>query len=499
MKQNGYKPEISTYNSIFKSLATSGTLETAMIILSELRDFDIRPSYNVYSYLIKLCMRENNSEEACNLFKQMVSEGIAPTVPLYTALITVLGATKHIDLARAYFLEMFNNQNFILDVESFICLMNAYSTVNDNAKLFEIFNLLKETLDISKVGVPAYNIVIHAYCKVGNLRKAFNIFKEMQDMNCIPDKFTICTLIDGCGRFGDLNKSIEILKDWGNHDIGSAPYIAVLSNCSRSKQFDTALSIIDLAIKNNITNMGPVIGNLIIASSNSDLNTSLKFLAKANELNYETNIVVYTSLIYACSKNNIDKAKEIYKLMISKGLKPTIVTYNVMMQICAKTNDEKLANEIIDEIVASNLSFDIITLNNLITLLCNIGKLDDAVNVLQNMKEIYNIEPDIQLYNVVISACAKEKKYKEISKFMEDLNLKGLKPTAFTYNRLIELYCVDNHSDLAMNVYKRMKSENVLPDSFTFKLLIRHFKRVKKSPTLRYLMLEKNAFLNKKK
>ncbi|KAL6287187.1 hypothetical protein ACE6H2_011577 [Prunus campanulata] len=115
------------------------------------------------------------------------------------------------------------------------------------------------------------------------------------------------------------------------------------------------------------------------------------------------------------------------------------------------------------EMQRCRISPNVCTLNMVISAYCKLGKLDNAVEVLEKMDSV-GFSPTVVSYNTLIAGhCDKE------------LDRKRFVPNASTFSALIEGKCVRKNSDHAFKLCKSMIRSGYQPVEHTFKMLISSF------------------------
>ena len=115
----------------------------------------------------------------------------------------------------------------------------------------------------------------------------------------------------------------------------------------------------------------------------------------------------------------------------NRSLTPNLTTYTIMMEIFSKKGDLQSASEIVQDVVSSSL------------------------------------EPDTVLFNVLLHAYRKRKKYADVEYYYQLMQNCGLTPTVETYAILISMYGLDQTNlKKAMQVYQEMISREILPNRF---------------------------------
>merc|ERR1719498_172398 len=151
----------------------------------------------------------------------------------------------------------------------------------------------------------------------------------------------------------------------------------------------------------------------------------------------------------------------------------------------------------------------IVTYSAILKGYCQTNRLDEAFELLEDMKRTTKLEPDEIMYNTLLDGCARQGLYDRGMALLEKMKKSGVRPSNFTLSVLVKLAnrgkklekafeiceeltakhgfrlnvhvydnliqaCI-NHRDLqrATSVLERMLRERVRPDVRTYSLLLR--------------------------
>ncbi|GAY54913.1 hypothetical protein CUMW_160450 [Citrus unshiu] len=193
MMDQGMRPDVVTLNVMADNLSKDGKMEEANCFLEVMIQRDVNPNtrtYNtlmdgfclgcrrdVYSYniLINGYCKDRNVEDAVSLRREMLSEGIRADVTTYST----FGVVEH---AMKLLHEMAINN---VPPDS-----HVYTTYIDglykNGFVLEAMENPGLTPD-----VVMYNIMIHGFCKEGQIQKANGLLLDMEETGLEPN----CTAI----------------------------------------------------------------------------------------------------------------------------------------------------------------------------------------------------------------------------------------------------------------------------------------------------------------
>ncbi|KAL1309558.1 hypothetical protein AAHE18_17G186000 [Arachis hypogaea] len=167
------------------------------------------PRCQTYAKILMMLGKCRKPEEAGQIFEIMLSEGLRPTVDVYTALVGAYGLSG--SLHQAF--RTVEDMKSVVDCEPDIY---TYSILISSCTKFQRFDLIGHVLsEMSYVGIECnnvtYNTIIDGYGKAGMFEHMENSLADMVESgNCQPDVFTLNSII---GAYGEGRK-IDKMEKW---------------------------------------------------------------------------------------------------------------------------------------------------------------------------------------------------------------------------------------------------------------------------------------------
>ncbi|KAJ6364064.1 hypothetical protein OIU76_029075 [Salix suchowensis] len=171
-------------------------------------------------------------------------------------------------------------------------------------------------------------------------------------------------------------------------------------------------------------------------------------------------VLSFNALLGACvNSKKFDEVDGLFRgLSEELGIEPDLVSYNTVMKAFCEMGSLDSAVSLLDEMEKKGLKPDLITFNTILNGLYASGRFDDGERTWQRMKE-NNVKPDGRSYNEKLLGLALEKRMKDAAKVVEEMKSEGIGFDIFSYNALIRGFV--NEDDL-----EKAK------DKLTFKTLI---------------------------
>ncbi|KAK6156246.1 hypothetical protein DH2020_010494 [Rehmannia glutinosa] len=344
------------------------------------------PNVVTFSTLLKGLFRENRINEAQELFRKILREGMCElSVVTYGTVID--GLCKAGNTAMAIELLKSNGKR-------------EFSVIDGLCKDRVIDSAVKLFAEMTEKGITpnivTYNILVCGFCNLGRWREVKMFLKEMMDCKICPDVRTFSTLIDALCKEGLVDEAKDILHLMMERNVvpNVVSYTALMDGYCLQGRMIEARNVFDSMAS---TNTAP-------------------------------NINSFNILINGyCKKMKIDDAVHLFREMRLKGLTPDIVTYSTLLQGLFRVGRCSYALKLFDELQAARLKPDFHTYCNLLDGLCKNKHVKRALlslNALEQNGELLHIS----YYNIVMDGFCKAENFHKAQSIFSDLPSKGLEP-----------------------------------------------------------------------
>ncbi|XP_034697097.1 pentatricopeptide repeat-containing protein At3g13160, mitochondrial-like [Vitis riparia] len=187
----------------------------------------------------------------------------------------------------------------------------------------------------------------------------------------------------------------------------------------------------------------------------------------------ERSVLSFNALLGACvNSKKFDKVEGFFSELPSKlSVEPDLVSYNIVIKGLCDMGSMDSAVGMLDEMEKKSLEPDLITFNTLLNRYYTSGRFLDGEKIWGRMEK-KNILPDIRSYNAKLVGLVSEKRMLEGIGLVEEMQTKGIKPDGYSFNALIKGFCNDGKVDEATNWYGKMRENDCSPDKLTFATLV---------------------------
>eukprot|EP01038_Epipyxis_sp_PR26KG_P014567 gene14567-19558_t len=404
-KKNKYKPNKKLLRSIPSTWQGNNYNENENLVnnnhryinhqnndISKILDYVRKGQTNIAINLFKSLIQNNQTVSMDNIAFQHIKHS-NPNIVVrdYNMLIRELGDRGEMDYCRDL-LSIMKNAPMHLRIRPTLV---TYSTLISRAGTWQKTQLAQfyfNDMIASNIqpDIQAYNSLMNAYAKNGNLQQSLNVLSMINHDKYINSSvITFNTLIDSCARTGNVTfiNDILLLMKKANISPNQRTYSSIIHTCCQGGQLQTAYNLLQIMEEKGFE-PNEITYSLLLDSlgKNGDIPTILQLLDYLSTKGFYPNVVILTSLITACGKNGqLDLAFKIYYYMLSsENFQPNSVTSSSLVDLCLKY---KLINEafiIVQLMKQENIMLTEVTYTSLISELTKLKQLDRILEIVAN-------------------------------------------------------------------------------------------------------------------
>ncbi|KAL4341781.1 hypothetical protein GQ457_08G022670 [Hibiscus cannabinus] len=179
-----------------------------------------------------------------------------------------------------------------------------------------------------------------------------------------------------------------------------------------------------------------------------------------------------------CRSGKINQAWNVLHELLALRAPLETPPFNVLLTGLGRSGDIKRMNTLMAEMKESDIQPDAVTFGVLINQLCKLRRVDDAMEVLNKLGEGNgsrggSIAADVIMYNTMIDGLCKVGRQEEGLHLMEQMrSMKGLEPNIVTYNCLIDGFCKAGELERGKLLFEQMNEDGISPNVITLNTLI---------------------------
>ncbi|KAA8531355.1 hypothetical protein F0562_006064 [Nyssa sinensis] len=429
--------------------------------------------------------------------------GYSHTVPVYNALLDVLGCNKDDRVSEHILKEIKDDDKEVLGRLLNLLIRKYCRNGMWNTALEELGRLKDFGYKPSKV---TFNALIQDFALwvfeqkkagSGDYSYAYKLLKKMVNCGCQPGYVVYNILIGGiCGN-EELPSSnvLELAEQAYSEMLDAGVVLNKINVCNFARclcgagKFEKAYNVIhEMMSKGFIpdsSTYSKVIGFLCNASK---VEKAFLLFEEMKRNGNVPDVYTYTILIDSfCKAGLIQQARRWFDEMIKVGCAPNVVTYTALIHAYLKARKLSNANELFEMMLSEGCAPNVVTYTALIDGYCKAGDIEKACQIYARMRGSGNIpdvdmyfkvddsktrEPNVVTYGALVDGLCKAHKVKEARDLLDAMSVEGCEPNHIVYGALIDGFCKVGKLDEAQEVFVKMSERGYNPNVYTFSSLI---------------------------
>lgn len=356
---------------------------------------------------------------------------------------------------------------------------------------------------------------ITAQSKAANVEQVLSLLDELEEG---MDEVLLSSMVEACVRTGRSDLLVAQLKKQrtskrvqvkGPHTYGSIirayGFVQDIAGV-----WDTWKEMRTRHILPTSVTLGCMVEALV---TNGDVEAGYELICEMNQDDQcapLVNAIIYCSVLKGFSQTKrFDRVWSVYQEMLARKVQFSIVTFNTLVDACSRNGEMERISGLLKDMVSQGIQVNIITYSAILKGYCQGNRLDEAFQLVDDMKKNAKLKPDEIMYNTLLDGCARKGLYDRGILLLEEMQESGIKPTNFTLSVLVKLasrskrladafkLCEDISSKFnfrlnvhvysnlihactsnrdfrrALDVLEKMVKEKIRPDTRTYSLLLR--------------------------
>lgn len=220
-----------------------------------------------------------------------------------------------------------------------------------------------------------------------------------------------------------------------------------------------------------------VLATCVSANQMGEAQVLLDEMAKSEGV---ADVITYNTLMKGYSKiGKMDCCFKLYELMRERGIIPSQVTYGILLDGYISDNEIDGAAKVFDIMTEEGCPMNTVLYTTLIKGFAREGKVDEAMRVYGKMSGDKHVAPDLITFSILSKANCDVGRLEVALALLNDMPKIGLHPDEVIFNNLLAGCAKDMRADLAKELYDKMIQSNVKPSNATFSIMIRLYSQCK--------------------
>ncbi|KAL6909753.1 hypothetical protein ACP4OV_001412 [Aristida adscensionis] len=405
----------------------------------------LAPTLLSFNLLLK-CVCSSLSPRSPNLYLGIAlrvlhdvipSWNLAPDKFTYSTVVSALADAGRVEDAVALVHEMVVDG--VVAAEAFNPVLRAMLRAGDvtgAAKLFRFMQLKGCTMTTA-----TYNVLLHGLLLCGKAKAAMGVVRRMEREGIAPGLMTYGAVVDGLVKCGRVEDAWKVTEEMGMKGVAPSEFVysAVIAGFCKSGEIGRALRVWEAMVACRI----------------------------------RPNVVLYSAMIDGLARcGRMKDAEILFGEMLDAKCTPNIMTYSSMIWGYFHIGDSSRALSLWEEMVKVGCPPNAISYSILINGLCNVGRLKDAMMVWKHMLD-RGCVPDTIAYTSIIKGLCMFGMVDGGLRLFHDMLAQGdAKPDTITYNIVLDALIRAKNLPRAMDLLNQMLDQRCDPDTVTCNIFL---------------------------
>lgn len=320
-----------------------------------------------------------------------------------------------------------------------------------------------------KSRVESLNLLMDALCRRKQSDLALNIFQEMDFQVCYPNRDSYRILMKGLCQDGRLNEAIHLLYSmfWRISQKGSGADIVIYRTlldalCDDGKveeAVEILLKILRKGLKAPKDRRSRL--DLTRCSNGEDIEATKRLVNEALIRGGIPSMASYEAMaVDLYDEDKIDEAEKVLDIMQAKGFSTSLLIYEAKVAALSRIGRVSEAVKVVEEDMKAGTCVPTVKLyNTVLRGLCEAGNSVLAVEYLKKMAKQVGCVANKETFRILVDGLCRDGKFLEASQVLEEMQIKSYWPSAKTYTTLIPGLCTTNRHYEAVMWLEEMVSQ----------------------------------------
>ncbi|CAA0814169.1 Pentatricopeptide repeat-containing protein -mitochondrial [Striga hermonthica] len=418
------------------SILKSSQFKSPDLVIEALEGCDVDLSEDLVEEI--LCRFSHEWVPSLGFFKWAESRnGFKHPPGIYNLLIDNLGKAKKFEKMWELAEEMKMLEGYFT-LDTMMKIMRRLVTGRKYEDAIEAFKSI-ESFGIEK-DITALNILIYTLVKQGSVEHAEGVYFKFKD-NIPPTKHTYNMLVHGWCRIGQIETARKTVDEMRAHGFrpDTVTYTRFIQSYCHEKDFRKVDSTL-VEMERDGINPDMVTYTIMVQAYGKakEINKAMEIYALMKTYNCSPNALFYTAFISALSRaGRVKEAEEVFDDMSKQGVVPDVETYNMLIMIAYKGSQEEKALNLLKKMEENKCRPNIYTYSPLLKMCCRLGRMKVLSFLLGHMFK-NDVSLDQWTYSLLVRWLCGSKNVAKACSFFEEMVDKGFVLKGSAYKILVK-------------------------------------------------------------
>eukprot|EP00441_Pelagodinium_beii_P030228 CAMPEP_0197709602 /NCGR_PEP_ID=MMETSP1338-20131121/128535_1 /TAXON_ID=43686 ORGANISM="Pelagodinium beii, Strain RCC1491" /NCGR_SAMPLE_ID=MMETSP1338 /ASSEMBLY_ACC=CAM_ASM_000754 /LENGTH=1057 /DNA_ID=CAMNT_0043293537 /DNA_START=54 /DNA_END=3227 /DNA_ORIENTATION=- len=419
-------------------------------------------SIPIYSSLMKVYAYSKMYHKACDLYDDILADGIEPDGMMYGCLMKF-----SVECGRTQLSQKLSEKVSVPDIQNYMSLIRAAGRDRDVDRAFAVLQQLRES-NVAPDSI-ALNCVVDVCVKAGNIQRAEKLVAEMEDLK-LEDIITYNTLLKGYCQKHDSKaaKNLFSKMEESGKEPNEVSYNCLLNCLSSNGNYQDCWEIVDHMRKRNVQPDHYTVSILLKGTKNMrgahDVQKCFDFLDQSGVDPCCDDILLNTVLEIYIRHKEFGRLSRLVAKFEKSNLQPSMATYGSIIKAFANLNEVDKCWFYWDQIQEEHgLEPNDIVWGCMLDALVTNRQVDDAMQLFQRQRR----KPNAVICSILVKGLANTQQPRRALQLWREMKQNGMKMNVVAYNVMIDSQARLGNMDEVMEIVQEMAADNCQPDSIT--------------------------------
>ncbi|CAN6351343.1 unnamed protein product [Urochloa humidicola] len=317
----------------------------------------------------------------------------------------------------------------------------------------------------------SFAIMITHLCRAGDWPRARRYFTEMLQQGFLPGAASLATVFACCSKVGTMSELQQLLSfaHVSGCQLTSAMWTCLIARLCREGRLEDAFRMLTKMVGSGssptVITYTPLLKGFLRAGMHDLVSELLGSMASAG---CSPDIVMYNVLLDCMAKaRRYDDALDIYMQIHGSQIKPDAYTLSSLVQVLQLSSYQRLLPRIPSWIRCSDMSYDLVVCNSVLSALCKSGFPTDAIQFYSDMIE-KNIRPDSYTYVSLLHSLCQLERVNHAINFYRSTAMRDPESNSYVHATILCILVRQGRNLMALRILREAVRENCALDAVCY-------------------------------
>ncbi|KAH9550892.1 hypothetical protein CY35_10G095900 [Sphagnum magellanicum] len=389
-------------------------------------------------------------EKMMELFQQMKQEGTTPDSLTFVRVLNACASLRALKDGRSIHKQIMQS-GLESDIYVGSSLIDMYTKCGSLEEAWGVFNRMPTR------NVVTWNAMILGHVKCGQGQKALELSRQMQSANVQPTPVTFVGVLNACASVGALKEGRVVHEQIVQSRCESNPFVgsSLVDMYAKCGSIDDAWRVFQQLSTHDVVTWNSMIMGYVKCGQGQK---TLELYQQMELEGVQPDAVTFMGLLNACaSLQALEEGRRIHVQIVQTGFESHVYVASSLVNMYAKCGSLENAWTVFNRMPAR----DVVAWSAMILGHVKCGQGQKALELFQQMQHA-GLQPDSVTFVGILNACASEMALEVGRNIHEQIVQSGYESDVFVGSSLVDMYTKCGNIEDAWKVFNQMPTRTVV-------------------------------------